>query len=421
MPTNAQILEAEYRRLASLVADHGDGPGRTGLLGWDLEYTSPSALCAFLDQIVYRRMNDALLKGERPVILDCGANIGYTVLHYKRLFPKARITAFEPDPQFAPILRRNLARNGASDVEIVEAAAWIRDGRAPWRVEQKDGSRLATIAESTPGVEVATVDLARYLHQDVDLLKLDIEGAEFDVVPHLASCLGRVQHILVEGHITDQSKYEGLATLLLALRAAGFTLALNTYGPWRDLTRRPVPAPLHAEQYLLISGWRTEPSGLDVTPTYAPYVGLSLHEQWIDPRGAHEARVTRVLGGLASDPTGWVAMPMTGPFPTSGGLCYTWRPPGAVTRGDTEGRTDAATVILEDGAPIGPGQVQHDAIRAYGGGRYSHWDSHVYWSTPDNSDPNTNGRRYTAVCQRVSPPVLLGSTPASHADAAEPA
>ncbi|MDP1569139.1 MAG: FkbM family methyltransferase [Vicinamibacterales bacterium] len=403
-------LEAEYRRFMAHASIHGEGPGRAEILGWDLEYTSPSALSAFVDQIGYRRMNDAVLEPDQPVILDCGANIGYTVLHYKRLFPRARITAFEPDPLFAPILRRNLARNGADDVEIVEAAVWTRDGHAPWMVEGKDGSRLATATGGAPDVEVATVDLARYLNQDIDLLKLDIEGAEFDVVPHVATHLHRVRNVLVEGHIVDQSTFDGLATLLTTLRGTGFTLALNTYGPWRDLTRRPWPAPLHAEQYLLISGWRTEPQAVERTPTYAPYVGLALHDQWIDPRGAQEARVHRILAGLACDPSAWVAMPMSGPFQPGGGACVTWRVPAGAVPGDAEGRSGASTLILEDGHPLGPGQVQHDVIRTHGAGRFSHWESHLYWSTSDNSDPNTNGRRYTAIFERAPVPAEVPST-----------
>lgn len=395
-------LATEYRRLQALAAAEGDHPGRATVLNWDLEYTSPWALCAFVDQILHRRMNDFLPDGDRPVILDCGANIGYTVLYYKRQFPGAHITAFEPDPQFSPILRRNLTRNAAEDVHIVEAAAWTADGRASWAMEAKDGSRLVGVqACDAPVVEVATVDLAAYLQQDVDLLKLDIEGAEFEVVPHLEGRLDRVKNILVECHIVNQASYEGLGRVLATLATAGFTISLNTYGPWRDLTRRHVAAPFHAEQYLLVAGWRAEPEGVSREETYVPYVGLSLHDTIIDPVGAQNERLSCAVAGLVHDPDAWTVHPMTGPFLHNGGRCWTWRLPCAVARGDTFGRSEAPTIVLEDDRVLGPGRALHDDIRMYGSGRYSHWESHLYLSASDNSDPNTNGRQYTAICRRA--------------------
>ena len=55
----------------------------------------------------------------------------------------------------------------------------------------------------------------------------------------------------------------------------------------------------------------------------------------------------------------------------------------------------SAAVVLEDGRPLaGPANALHDDIRTVGGGRFSFWFDYVYFSTSDNSDPRTNGRRY---------------------------
>ncbi len=59
-------------------------------------------------------------------------------------------------------------------------------------------------------------------------------------------------------------------------------------------------------------------------------------------------------------------------------------------------------VLLEDGRELGPAHSAHEEIRKLGQGRYSHWGARsVYFSASDNSDPRTNGRRYTVV---FSPP-----------------
>ncbi|MBL8727862.1 MAG: hypothetical protein JNM25_05495 [Planctomycetes bacterium] len=52
-------------------------------------------------------------------------------------------------------------------------------------------------------------------------------------------------------------------------------------------------------------------------------------------------------------------------------------------------------VVLENGTPLPHPHAAHDDIRRLGGGRYSHWTSNVYLATSDDSDPRSNGRRYT--------------------------
>src|SRR5258706_10851272 len=52
-------------------------------------------------------------------------------------------------------------------------------------------------------------------------------------------------------------------------------------------------------------------------------------------------------------------------------------------------------VLCEDARPLGPGHSSHDVIRNIGRGKYSYWDKFLYFSTSDNTDPRTNGRRYS--------------------------
>ena len=57
-----------------------------------------------------------------PVILDLGANIGLSVLYFKRLFPACRIYAYEPDPYIFEILQRNVTEFHLTDVTLVNEA-----------------------------------------------------------------------------------------------------------------------------------------------------------------------------------------------------------------------------------------------------------------------------------------------------------
>lgn len=57
--------------------------------------------------------------------------------------------------------------------------------------------------------------------------------------------------------------------------------------------------------------------------------------------------------------------------------------------------TRSILALEEDGVLLGPGHAAHDSIAMTGHGQYSHWRHTLYFSTSDNSDPNTNGRQYT--------------------------
>lgn len=70
--------------------------------------------------------------------------------------------------------------------------------------------------------------------------------------------------------------------------------------------------------------------------------------------------------------------------------------PGFADGGDGPGAAAVSPVtVYENGLSLGPAHSVHEQIRTAGRGRYSHWGSSLYLSTSDNSDPRTNGRRYS--------------------------
>lgn len=88
------------------------------------------------------------------------------------------------------------------------------------------------------------------------------------------------------------------------------------------------------------------------------------------------------------------------------GLCWSANLPLDVPAGDDVGAPIKSTLRLyEDGMELGPPHAVHDQIRRQGGGRFSHWNRGLYFSTSDGSDPLVNGRRYTF---RVDAEVRIG-------------
>ena len=80
---------------------------------------------------------------------------------------------------------------------------------------------------------------------------------------------------------------------------------------------------------------------------------------------------------------------------------YTYEGKGAhLTDGDTnQNARISKLILLENGKPLGPPHSPHSEVEKLGEGRFSHWSDgkkrYVRFSTSDNSDPRTNGRKYT--------------------------
>jgi FkbM family methyltransferase len=157
---------------------------------------------------------------DAPYIIDGGANIGVSVLSFKHLYPRARIVAFEPDEAAFAILEQNAQARGLGDVTLVKAALAETDGTAAFIHEGSYASRIASAGDSATN-EVRTVRLRSVLDRPVDLLKLNIEGAETAVLADCVDLLDRVERIVLEYH-SFASQPQLLHKLLGVLVDAGY-------------------------------------------------------------------------------------------------------------------------------------------------------------------------------------------------------
>lgn len=123
--------------------------------------------------------------------------------------------------------------------------------------EGADGSRLVNNGAKFDNIsKVKTVDLARFMDRPIDLIKMDIESAEFEVIQHVADKLNLVKSMVIECHVNN-SEIDKFATLLQVLAEAKFEVSINSYGAWRDLIHNPDKLPAEFDQYILVAAWRS--------------------------------------------------------------------------------------------------------------------------------------------------------------------
>jgi FkbM family methyltransferase len=142
--------------------------------------------------------------------LDIGANVGAFSLAVAERFPNARGVAVEPIPRTVRYLRRNLARNGLMPAVSARWGAVTAAGEAVEFVyNSKDSSRAtaAVIAPDAAGVRVTVpafrlTEVAEEFADGIDLVKIDIEGGEYELVEHLAEFVRErsVSRLVIEYH-----------------------------------------------------------------------------------------------------------------------------------------------------------------------------------------------------------------------------
>jgi FkbM family methyltransferase len=155
-----------------------------------------------------------------PVIYDCGANVGTSCAFFQYHYPNSRILAFEPNPKIAEYLKRNIKNNSLKNIEVIEKAVWINNDGIEFGLEDADGSSIHLEKNKT---KVKSVRLKDYLEKEevVDILKMDIEGAEVEVLNDCKDSLTSVKNIFVEFH-SYGDKPQRLSEVIEVLESAGF-------------------------------------------------------------------------------------------------------------------------------------------------------------------------------------------------------
>jgi FkbM family methyltransferase len=148
----------------------------------------------------YDILHTVLVPDEVNVIVDCGANIGITSLFLASRYPNARIYSIEPNPENFELLKRNTA--GEPNIVAIHGAI-VGVPRTSVRLTTHKAAWENFITEDDEGLEVPAVTIEQictdYRLSRVDLLKVDIEGAEKEMFEN-SSFLRRVGFVIVELH-----------------------------------------------------------------------------------------------------------------------------------------------------------------------------------------------------------------------------
>ncbi len=155
------------------------------------------------------RIVDQIIRDASDPILDIGAHAGFFSLYARTLNSSVRIVAVEPEPKNLEFLDMHIKENDVKNIEVVRAALSAKSGNRQLEISRDSHNhRLMVAGDSDSGkkfVSVYTYSLSDLLKKciinNVSLLKMDIEGGEYEVIDAVDDTdLSKIGAIIMEYH-----------------------------------------------------------------------------------------------------------------------------------------------------------------------------------------------------------------------------
>jgi FkbM family methyltransferase len=180
-----------------------------------------------------------------PLIIDCGASYGLSIFYFKLLFPEAQILAFEPQIAVRDLLAKNLLDNRIENVEVLPFALMGDNGDVDFLQDESDilAGRVMDHSEENKSAvyKVEGRRLSQFIGSEVDFLKLDIEGAEDQVILEMRDKLHFVRNIFCEYHSDENESPRRLREIITLLEDAGFNVTIaKAYGSHKYTHVKPL-------------------------------------------------------------------------------------------------------------------------------------------------------------------------------------
>lgn len=196
------------------------------LLGQDFKIADSASFYWSYREIFLNEIYKFASSSESPAILDCGSNYGTSIVYFKSLYPKARITAVEADPKIFQLLVWNIKHRQYKGVTLINKAISNSDKPVRFYSEGADSGRVFPIDNSKNVTEVAPVSLDDLIGESVDFLKIDIEGSETEAICS-SKRLALVDFLFIEYHSFKDSQ-QTLGAILEKLKSCGFRYYIQT-------------------------------------------------------------------------------------------------------------------------------------------------------------------------------------------------
>jgi FkbM family methyltransferase len=158
---------------------------RENILGLEISFHNYPELIQLFEEIFVRQIYDK--SPHATLIVDCGSNIGISVLYFKKRNPQCRIIAFEPEEDNFRLLQQNVRSNHLRNVTLNKVA--LADAKGEKFLVNPGSSTLnwmlSDVNDQINHQPVVVRSLSEYIDEPIGLLKIDVEGAENLIIDDL--------------------------------------------------------------------------------------------------------------------------------------------------------------------------------------------------------------------------------------------
>lgn len=184
--------------------------------GLNVAFTDPLSFLHAIKEIFVDEIYLFKTENPRPFILDCGGYIGLSALFFKLHYPQSKIIVFEPDSKNFQLAKENIESWKFNDIELYEKAVWTNNDYIEFYESNSMASSVRPLATGGKLVKIPAIRLKDFLNQKVDFLKIDIEGAEYEVLLDIKDELKNIEKIFVEyhGYYNEMHKLNSILNIL---------------------------------------------------------------------------------------------------------------------------------------------------------------------------------------------------------------
>jgi len=167
-------------------------------------------------------------------IIDCGANIGMSVLYFKSIYPDCSIIAFEPNPFVFSLLKKNIEQNNLKGITLYNIGLSDENKVEEFFLSENKGSLTGSLNKDRGGentIKIKTEKLSDYLKTDMfDLVKMDVEGSETIVLNELknSKVIRNSRRYIIEYHHKMNNSKSNLSEFILPFENNDFEYNVRT-------------------------------------------------------------------------------------------------------------------------------------------------------------------------------------------------
>jgi FkbM family methyltransferase len=198
------------------------------ILGHKIKFCTYSTLATLFAEIFISNSYYISNLPQHAYIIDCGSNIGISVLYFKIIYPLSKVLAFEPDEDAFLCLEANIKSNKLTSTIPLNIALTDRESTVDFFYDKHNpGSPLMSLKRERMPRHKKTVrasTLSEYIDRNVDLVKMNIEGSELEVIRELANSgkLHFIKQMIIEYHHHIAKDNDIFSQILYILENAGF-------------------------------------------------------------------------------------------------------------------------------------------------------------------------------------------------------